>query len=344
MFDSTLAEEQFRDAIFHHYLEYARRRNPDTLLESAVSIALERQSQGKVQREGYSTESIFKRHPITHAPSPELIQIVIGFLEVEALIPDYSSVITKIVRPYAASVFFTQGWTGEEKVHSDLLGEWLFQSGTWTTRQWRLHLESTLNNSWDAVFFNENFANIFYGPISYVTIQEKRTAKAYKKLKERAQYEKQLGLVEICRLLERDEMRHHAFYLGMSRIALRYAPTTFPAYFAAAYEGFHMPGKYVRRPDGEQGIPHYDDWTNTAQQLGVVPDPKWAINIGRILRLGRETDLHDHNFRARLDCWNDMIISDREIFQQLGIPLAKTLQRLPLFETSKLPHQLTLSA
>lgn len=313
MHTSTLAAEQFADAIFDHFWDYLSKTDPEpTSMKPRLSS-----SRNIIQ--------ILHEDPVTQDPDPQIVEVTVGFMGVELLLPDYVKIITQIVRDSASQALFTMKWAGEEILHSYAFGEWLKHAGSHSTRQLQQAINSALATPWDPIAHNASFNDPWYGAIAYVTLQEKITAWVYQCAARIADRMGQPALARIFRRLARDESRHFAFYKGIGLLALSYMPEKTIQVYKQAAEEFAMPGKYG-------GIPNYDQWTKTGQQLGIVPDPFFAARGIRRLERGKVTleELFSTE-EDRIFCWNGYINAIRGIFDSMGIPAPASFQNAPIF-------------
>lgn len=309
--------EVYLDRLYDLYRRYALKNDPQTLrVEGVTTGSL------KIPMD---LDGILKQYPIEQPPSPNLVRIVIGFLDVEAMIPDYARVIASCVRDDVARTYFNARWTGEEAVHGWLLSEWLIAAGVWNSRTSRRHFDQCLSVEWNPIPFSPRHGELLYGPTSYVTIQEKRTSIGYEGMEILAKAQKQNALAAICRRLKMEEARHYGFYLQVAQLSQQCFPTQFPEAFRLAHADFAMPGKYIL--EGE--LPDYEGWTKVAQAEGVVPDPIAMIRLRK--QLQSDQAITDDTIARRAHCWNRVMGADREIFSSLGLDLPDSLIKLPKF-------------
>ena len=297
--------DRYWDGVYDLYRKYALNNDPHSLRVEGVN-----QGALKIPMD---LKGILNRYPITRVPSQELVRIVVGFLDVEAMIPDYSTIIAGCVRDDAGRSYFNMRWTGEEAVHGWLLSEWLIAAGIWDSRQSRQHLQECLALEWNPIPFSPRHGELLYGPTAYVVIQEKRTSIGYEGLEAMARLEEQDALAAICRRLKMEEARHYGFYLQVAKLSQECFPDEFPEAFRAAHAEFAMPGKYIL----EGSLPDYDGWTKVAQTHGVVPDPIGMIRLR--LQLRRNGVVNDAATAQQARCWMRNRAADEEIFRALGL-------------------------
>lgn len=332
---STLAREGYLDAIYRHYENYMDRTDADA--------ARNRQP----HKEPMGIVEILDRYPVTHPPSALLVGQVIGFLDVEELLPDYMKHILELVPHSAGQAQFVLTWGGEEARHAWALGKWLQAAGIWSQKERRLHTQNQSHIHWDPVPYNPDFADAYYGPIAYVTKQEKITAISYENVGAQAKKEGQEALARICRRLKRDEVRHHAFYLELSRLTLTYDFETFADRLIVADRNFKMPGEYLVSEDPEDATNarlSYKAWSEDGMREGIIPDPFTALQLKRRLRRNEKLDpLEAQQLTPIIKCWNRAVRAAREIFEQLELPIPQHLTRQPLFCEQGLPYTVALS-
>lgn len=331
--DSTSARLAFEDAVFEHYRNYIRKNDPQ---RTKSGLAPGRESRG--------IENILQKYPPTQPLSSEIAMVLRGFRDVECLLADYSSDIARIVRNEPAQVQFTMFWTGEEALHGWALDEILIAHGTDTPRKVRNDKAQLLTTCrWDPSKIDIRFLDPWYGPVCYVTLQERVTANGYRWLGERAKEMGYTALWLICKRLEGEEARHGAFYLGMARLALSFQSEKLRAQMVDVIEDFAMPGKYALPIDAENAdkttksaLPEYEAWTKTAQSLGIVPDPIFAVPVAtRLQRQNRVLSVDEYTQeRRRIDCWNSHVKSVLGILRELKIELPRKLRYLQPIPTA----------
>ncbi|HEY1074508.1 MAG TPA: acyl-ACP desaturase [Patescibacteria group bacterium] len=329
MGSQSLAQTVFEDAVFEHYRGYLRRNDPQKL-----------RSQSRTD-DSRGIGDILKRYPATAPLSDELAAVIRGFRDVECLLADYSSDIARIVRHEPAQVQFTMFWTGEEAIHGFALDEVLIAYGANTPREVRDDKARLLTTcKWDPSKVDVRFLDPWYGPMCYVTLQEKVTGNGYRWLRRSAEREGHIGLAKICQRLAEEEFRHHGFYYGMAKLALSYQPDKLKRQMTEVVTDFAMPGRYAipfqqaetATPDNPlpSALPAYDEWTKTAQRLGIVPDPLFAVPLAARLRRKSEVlRLDEHTIEGqRVACWNEHVASVLQILKGLGIELPRELRYL----------------
>lgn len=314
---STLAMKQFESAVFEHYHQYVARMDPEA-------------THNRSPRQGGSRgiQDILQRYPPERPPSPEATAVIIGYKSVEYLLPDYSKMISKIVRDNPSQLRFNMFWTGEEAMHGWALDEYLVASGARTRREVEQDYRETLQHEWDPLVFNSNFADPWYSAVTYVTLQEKATALGYSALAKVAEREGQTALKLICKRLAGEESRHFAFYYGIAKLAASFNFKRLSEALTLATEEFAMPGKYayLRKEDTPQEeketLKGYEEWTRVAQNLGTVPDPLFAVRTIARAKRGRLLNAEEwQNERQRITCWNNYTEAFRDIFKGLEIPM-----------------------
>ncbi len=315
---STLAREQFEHAIHNLYRQYifdedARRQKPS-----------QRNSDVRIR----GIREILERYPPSKPPD-EIRTVLHGFGDVENLLKDYGPVITSIVRDSPSQTRFTLWWVGEEALHGAAIEEYLMASGAYTQKEINDNFRAATAAPWEPIRHNPHFAEVWYGAICYVAVQELITQLSYQNFTRPASACGQTALKLILQRLASEEARHHVFYRSVAELALSFDPERLIHNLTLVCQEFAMPGKFA-------GLPYYDEWTKVAQDLGIVADARFAY--GRLAReeKGRVMSVETAEANAqRISCWDNYVAGIRGIFRNLRIPFPE--ESLPLLKPIPVP-------
>lgn len=288
--------QKFELAVYKHYRQHA--------LTHDHKLTRQRQSEGGSR----AIVDILKESTDPPGTPPmNLVRIVKGFMTVENLLPDYIREILMLVRESKGRAMFMGFWGWEESLHGLALSEWLIRRNALTLPDSLALYERTIEKPWNPKGIDPAFEDPFHG-LFYTTEQEKRTANAYHLLAQYAKRHTETALERICRRLASEETGHHAFYLELVKLALRFDPAMMIPVIYNAHARFQMPGAYA-------DLPSYTRWTAIAVNEGIVPHPQHNEHE-RILATPPTSEETSH----RLACAKLHVRTIGGIFDQLYLP------------------------
>jgi acyl-[acyl-carrier-protein] desaturase len=186
--------------------------------------------------------------------SDDTIHLLEGFMAVEEYVGDYVQNGLEALRgAWERRRLFLQ-WGAEEGRHGAALQQVLLHAGVRTQQQLDDYATQLAEKRWGPE--QHHGMDSAFGALVYATFQERATYTNYQELRKRVRAEYQLpmqatpaeaergheyGVSEALRRIALDEVAHHAVFLKLVRINLRYFPELTMAKITEVVEGFTMP-------------------------------------------------------------------------------------------------------
>ena len=196
-------------------------------------------------------EEIRQRGWQLSAPTIDLVE---GFLGVEEYVGDYVQEGLTMFRRDRARRNLQLQWGAEEAKHGVVWELVLKESGVRTDQQLRLYIDQVRDEQWNLRQHPGMESPL--GSTAYAMVQERATYYHYQAIRGRIRAEyglaptltaeeqrrgAEIGAVEACRLVGRDELAHHVLFLHLVRSHLKYFPSRTFAELKKVFAGFTMP-------------------------------------------------------------------------------------------------------
>jgi acyl-[acyl-carrier-protein] desaturase len=186
---------------------------------------------------------------------PGLAACAESFAGVELSLPDYVASGMNLVRDRFGQAWFLANWAYEESKHSLLLREYLLRTGQRTAEQNHAYARRILATRWELPFTTVRQMTL------HGALQEMTTFASYKKLEEAAERRKDALLVQVCRLIARDEMAHAGFYIKVCGLLLEEDGPGTRADLAHVFRHFRMPTTHI--------VPDWDRHVEVMREAGL---------------------------------------------------------------------------
>jgi acyl-[acyl-carrier-protein] desaturase len=189
-----------------------------------------------------------------HKLSEETIQLVEGFLGVEEYVGDYVLNGLEVFRNNRTRRNLQLQWGAEEMKHGVAWEQVLLHSGARTEEQLKEYCAKVAEHRWSHL--NHKGMDKPLGVNIYAMVQERATYFNYEQVRLRIRQEyglperitpeeklrgKEVGAAEAFRVVSVDEIAHHAIFLKIVQIYLRYFPEETLETMEEVFSGFNMP-------------------------------------------------------------------------------------------------------
>lgn len=189
-----------------------------------------------------------------HKLSDDTIHLIEGFLGVEEYVGDYVLEGLEMFRSNRTRRNLQLQWGAEEMKHGVAWEQVLLHSGARTEEQLKAYCDKVADNRWSAR--NHKGMDTPLGVSIYAMVQERATYYNYEQVRQRIREEygltrrlsegekargKEIGAAEAFRVVSVDEIAHHAIFLQIVQIHLRYFPEETLDQMQDVFSGFNMP-------------------------------------------------------------------------------------------------------
>lgn len=189
-----------------------------------------------------------------HKLSSDTIDLIEGFLGVEEYVGDYVLQGLEMFRSNRTRRNLQLQWGAEEMKHGVAWEQVLLHSGARSEEQLKAYCAKVAENRWTAA--NHKGMDTPLGVSIYAMVQERATYYNYEQVRQRIREEyglpnrltadekargKEVGAAEAFRVVSVDEIAHHAIFLKVVQIHLRYFPEETLDQMQEVFSGFNMP-------------------------------------------------------------------------------------------------------
>lgn len=189
-----------------------------------------------------------------HKLSQDTVDLIEGFLGVEEYVGDYVLEGLEMFRSNRTRRNLQLQWGAEEMKHGVAWEQVLLHSGLRTEEQLKEYCAKVAEHRWSAK--NHKGMDTPLGVSIYAMVQERATYYNYEQVRKRIREEygvparlteaeknrgKEIGAAEAFRVVSVDEIAHHAIFLKVVQIHLRYFPEDTLDQMQDVFSGFNMP-------------------------------------------------------------------------------------------------------
>ncbi|MDQ4075427.1 MAG: acyl-ACP desaturase [Chloroflexota bacterium] len=189
-----------------------------------------------------------------HKLSDETVDLIEGFLGIEEYVGDYVEEGLEMFRNNRTRRNLQLQWGAEEMKHGVAWEQVLLHSGVRTEGQLKAYIDKVAENHWSTK--NHKGLDRPLGVSVYAMMQERATFYNYEQVRLRIREEyglperlteeerargKEVGVAEAFRVVSIDEIAHHAIFLQLVQIHLRYFPEETLDTMQEVFDGFNMP-------------------------------------------------------------------------------------------------------
>jgi len=199
-----------------------------------------------------------------HLLSEDTVTIIEGYLGIEDYVGDYVEEGLHLMRGQRERRNLQLAWGMEELKHAESWEQVLLQSGRRTPEQLEDYRDRVAQHTWR---MGEEHPGLDtpLGVACYAMVQERATYFNYEEMRKRIRTEyglpenptdferargKQIGAAAAFKIVATDEIAHHAAFLELVRIYLRYLPQDTTEMLLRVFTGFMMPALALI-PDGQ---------------------------------------------------------------------------------------------
>jgi len=197
--------------------------------------------------------------------SPEMTQILKGFLAVEQYVPDYVTDLLRVIRKSHGRSHFHIRWGAEEERHADLWYNAVLFGGQMKPNALRDYILELRSSQWTLPWTDPMYM------IFYTVFQERATQVNYlntaviargKSDKPQFANDADPVLAEAAKIIAVDEAAHYNFFLEGARLYLYYYPAQSIQAMVDVIRNFAMPGSQV-------DIPEYGKFEETVYKAAI---------------------------------------------------------------------------
>jgi acyl-[acyl-carrier-protein] desaturase len=189
-----------------------------------------------------------------HKLSEDTIHLIEGFLGIEEYVGDYVLEGLEMFRNNRTRRNLQLQWGAEEMKHGVAWEQVLLHSGARTEEQLKEYFAKVAEHRWTTR--NHKGLDTPLGVSIYAMVQERATFYNYEQVRLRVREEyglparltaeekargKEVGVAEAFRVVSVDEIAHHAIFLKIVQINLRYFPEETLETMEDVFSGFNMP-------------------------------------------------------------------------------------------------------